>query len=116
MHRAAAGGHGLAVPKNLDGLWRFAPSINEEEESRQADRQQSHADHPDLILEQRSDLLGRKKHQSDAEDGGEQPAASREKQRGSSVLPFWFRFAHREFHQRPEHINEGHELQHDRQW
>src|SRR5258708_36971131 len=59
---------------------QFPPSVNKKEKCRQANEQQASATHPDLIGDQRCDLLRGEKCQADSKNGGQQAANSGKEQ------------------------------------
>src|SRR5579859_187298 len=94
---------------------RFAPAVHKKEKRRQAHKQERAAEHPDLVREDGGDLRGGEKGQRDAQGGGDQPAGPGKKQGELSVLHFAEVRSGGNFQERSEHVQEGNQLQHNRE-
>src|SRR5437762_10703072 len=82
----------------------LAPAVNEKEKRRETDEQERASKHPDLVRQERLNLLRWKKRQGNSQArGGESTEASKD-QRGLAVTALYERIAGSNFHQPAEHV------------
>src|SRR5260370_17899207 len=85
----------------------LAPAVNKEEKRRQTDEKQRAPEHPDLVRDERLNLLRREKRQGDSETCGCESTEAGENQRCFAVTPSCKGIAGGDFQQLAEHVKKG---------